>query len=157
MLHIADSQKDYLPKHLQPSHLKHIYIDRASASAVSCFPVCVCGGAAQCHLKRVPPPPLHQCTKGLGAGGSTQHLDVLLPHRSCTYGTFEASQDRLRRPLATALPPPAPTLIPQVQAEWLCREKEEGRSTCESLTRLADKSSVDLLVIGSWGRKGEKL
>lgn len=77
VLHIADSKKDYLPKHLQPSHLKHVYVDRASASAV--------------------------------------------------------------------------------QAEWLCREKEEGRSTCESLTRLADKSSLDLLVIGSWGRKGEKL
>ena len=45
----------------------------------------------------------------------------------------------------------------QVKAEWLCREKEEGRSTCESLTRLAEKHRTDLLVLGSWGRKGEKL
>lgn len=45
----------------------------------------------------------------------------------------------------------------QIAAEWMCREKEEGRSTCESLTRLADKSAVDLLIVGSWGRKGEKL
>ncbi|GLC75209.1 hypothetical protein PLESTF_001607100 [Pleodorina starrii] len=45
----------------------------------------------------------------------------------------------------------------RVTADWLCREKEEGRSTCECLTRLADKRSVELLVLGSWGRKGEKL
>eukprot|EP00198_Chlamydomonas_reinhardtii_P005364 XP_001694700.1 glutathione reductase [Chlamydomonas reinhardtii] len=34
----------------------------------------------------------------------------------------------------------------EVKAEWLCREKEEGRSTCESLTRLAEKHRTDLLV-----------
>ncbi|EFJ42884.1 hypothetical protein VOLCADRAFT_107074 [Volvox carteri f. nagariensis] len=45
----------------------------------------------------------------------------------------------------------------RVTAEWLCREKEEGRSTCECLTRLADKRGVELLIMGSWGRKGEKL
>ncbi|PNH05119.1 hypothetical protein TSOC_008646 [Tetrabaena socialis] len=45
----------------------------------------------------------------------------------------------------------------RVKADWLCREKEEGRTTCESLTRLAERSGTDLLVLGSWGRKGEKL
>jgi hypothetical protein len=44
-----------------------------------------------------------------------------------------------------------------LQAEWLCREKTEGQGTCETLTALADKQKVDLLVAGSFGRKGEKL
>uniref|UniRef100_A0A7S0QZT8 UspA domain-containing protein n=1 Tax=Chlamydomonas leiostraca TaxID=1034604 RepID=A0A7S0QZT8_9CHLO len=43
------------------------------------------------------------------------------------------------------------------RAEWLCREKSEGESTCAALTTMADKAGVDLLVLGSFGRKGEKL
>ncbi|KAG2497630.1 hypothetical protein HYH03_004370 [Edaphochlamys debaryana] len=77
VIHISDSSKSYLSKHLQPAHLKNYYVDMAHGA--------------------------------------------------------------------------------RVKAEWLCREKEEGRSTCESLTRLADKAGTDLLVLGSWGRKGEKL
>jgi len=45
----------------------------------------------------------------------------------------------------------------RVKADWICREKEEGQSTCQALTRMADKNSIDLLVVGSFGRKGEKL
>ncbi|GFR40469.1 hypothetical protein Agub_g1029 [Astrephomene gubernaculifera] len=77
VLHISDSTKTYLSKHLQPAHLKNYYVDMAHGA--------------------------------------------------------------------------------RVKSEWLCREKEEGRSTCECLTRLADKLGADLLVLGSWGRKGEKL
>ncbi|KXZ53495.1 hypothetical protein GPECTOR_7g945 [Gonium pectorale] len=77
VIHVSDSSKTYLSKHLQPSHLKNFYTDMAHGARVT--------------------------------------------------------------------------------AEWLCREKEEGRSTCECLTRLADRHAVDLLVLGSWGRKGEKI
>ncbi|KAG2436739.1 hypothetical protein HXX76_006263 [Chlamydomonas incerta] len=77
VIHISDMSKNYLSKHLTPSHLKNYYVDMAHGA--------------------------------------------------------------------------------RVKAEWLCREKEEGRSTCESLTRLAEKHGTDLLVLGSWGRKGEKL
>ncbi len=45
----------------------------------------------------------------------------------------------------------------QVKAEWLCHEKDGGKTTCEALTHLADRSNIDLLVVGSFGRKGEKL
>ena len=45
----------------------------------------------------------------------------------------------------------------QVKAEWVCREKEEGQSTCQALMRVADKLHTDLLILGSFGRKGEKL
>ncbi|KAJ9509858.1 hypothetical protein QJQ45_011548 [Haematococcus lacustris] len=37
------------------------------------------------------------------------------------------------------------------------REKDEGMSTCQTLTKMADRLAVDLLVLGSFGRKGEKL
>jgi len=40
---------------------------------------------------------------------------------------------------------------------WVCRAKAEGQSTCEAVTSLADKSKADLLVLGSFGRKGEKI
>lgn len=38
----------------------------------------------------------------------------------------------------------------------MCKEKEPGQTTCQSLTALADKQGVQLLVVGSFGRKGEK-
>ena len=45
----------------------------------------------------------------------------------------------------------------RIPLEWICREKDEGQSTCVALTKLAAKKNVDLLVLGSFGRKGEKL
>jgi hypothetical protein len=42
------------------------------------------------------------------------------------------------------------------KAEWACREKGSS-STCEALMQLAQENSIDLLIVGSWGRKGEKL
>lgn len=44
-----------------------------------------------------------------------------------------------------------------LQGIWMCREKEEGQSTCQTLTKMADNNGVDLLILGSFGRKGEKL
>lgn len=44
----------------------------------------------------------------------------------------------------------------QVSAEWACAEKAPGQSTCEALTALAEAKAVGLLVVGSWGRKGDK-
>ncbi|MEW5303050.1 MAG: hypothetical protein WDW38_001367 [Sanguina aurantia] len=49
------------------------------------------------------------------------------------------------------------TSAARVPSTWLCREKGGGQSTCTALTKMADKAAVDLLLIGSWGRKGEKL
>ncbi|GAX72774.1 hypothetical protein CEUSTIGMA_g230.t1 [Chlamydomonas eustigma] len=45
----------------------------------------------------------------------------------------------------------------RIPMEWICREKEEGQSTCQTLTKIAAKQKVNLLVLGSFGRKGEKL
>ena len=44
-----------------------------------------------------------------------------------------------------------------VTCEWLCREKLEGQSTVKSLTTLCERQHIDVLVVGSYGRKGEKL
>ena len=41
--------------------------------------------------------------------------------------------------------------------EWNCREKGEGLTTGMQLMKMAAKQKVDLLVLGSFGRKGEKL
>ena len=41
-------------------------------------------------------------------------------------------------------------------ARWVQVDKE-GSTTCEALTRLANDHAVDLLVAGSFGRKGQKL
>jgi hypothetical protein len=45
----------------------------------------------------------------------------------------------------------------QLSAEWACRDKGQVRSTCEALMQLAEENKVDMLVLGSWGRKGEKM
>jgi hypothetical protein len=29
-------------------------------------------------------------------------------------------------------------------ADWVCREKEEGQSTCQAVTKLANKSAVSM-------------
>eukprot|EP00983_Pelagomonas_calceolata_P054798 1143858-Pelagomonas_calceolata.AAC.7 len=43
-----------------------------------------------------------------------------------------------------------------LRSEWVCREKSKG-STCKTLVQLVDERDLDLLVIGNFGRKGEKL
>ena len=43
------------------------------------------------------------------------------------------------------------------KAEWACQDKAQGRSTCEVLMELAEANNLDLLVVGSFGRKGEQL
>lgn len=42
-------------------------------------------------------------------------------------------------------------------AEWACREKSPQQTTCEVLMQLAQDQDIDLLVVGSFGRKGEKM
>jgi hypothetical protein len=42
-------------------------------------------------------------------------------------------------------------------AEFASCEKAADQSTCEALTALAAAARVDLLVLGSYGRKGEKI
>lgn len=44
-----------------------------------------------------------------------------------------------------------------LESEWVCKAKEPGQSTCEALTGLADDNQTTLVVVGSFGRKGEKL
>jgi hypothetical protein len=45
----------------------------------------------------------------------------------------------------------------QLSAEWACRDKSQRLTTCEALMQLAEENKVDMLVLGSWGRKGEKM
>ena len=44
----------------------------------------------------------------------------------------------------------------QVDATWYCKEKGT-LSTCSALTELAEHLHLDVLVLGSYGRKGEKM
>ncbi|WIA39336.1 hypothetical protein OEZ86_005448 [Tetradesmus obliquus] len=77
ILHVSDSSKAFLPRHLQPKHLESQYVDKAHS------------------LK--------------------------------------------------------------ARADWACREKGQGSSTCQTLMALAQEQHVDLLVVGSFGRKGERV
>jgi hypothetical protein len=56
---------------------------------------------------------------------------------------------------STSILPPTQNTPSQIRAEWACAEKGAA-STCEALTALAESQSVGLLVVGSFGRKGEK-
>lgn len=50
------------------------------------------------------------------------------------------------------------TFILQVaNAEWACKDKGPQQTTCEVLMQLAQDQNIDLLVVGSFGRKGEKM
>lgn len=42
----------------------------------------------------------------------------------------------------------------KTDALWGCCDKKPGQSTCMALTELAEAQGVDLLVVGSFGRKG---
>lgn len=44
----------------------------------------------------------------------------------------------------------------RVPADWVCAEKKPGQSTHDALIALAEAKRVALLVVGSFGRKGEK-
>jgi hypothetical protein len=45
----------------------------------------------------------------------------------------------------------------KVNAVWACKEKKTGQTTCEALVELAEDQGIKLLVLGSYGRKGEKM
>ena len=48
-------------------------------------------------------------------------------------------------------------LFPQLQldAVWYKKEKAQGQSTCAALIELTEELQIDILVVGSFGRKGE--
>lgn len=49
-------------------------------------------------------------------------------------------------------------LLQVTKAEFACKDKGGAESsTCSVLMELAQENSIDLLVVGSFGRKGEKL
>jgi len=45
----------------------------------------------------------------------------------------------------------------QLDAVWYKKEKSKGQSTCEALIELTEELQVDILVVGSFGRKGERM
>lgn len=40
---------------------------------------------------------------------------------------------------------------------WYKKEKAKGQTTCEALMELTEELQVDILVVGSFGRKGERM
>lgn len=42
-------------------------------------------------------------------------------------------------------------------AEWVSCEKSATQTVCEAVTALAAKCGIHLLVVGSYGRKGDKI
>ena len=44
-----------------------------------------------------------------------------------------------------------------VHCEWAPKEKDQDISTCANLIKMAEDASSDMLVMGSFGRKGEKI
>ncbi len=48
-------------------------------------------------------------------------------------------------------------MLVQLDAVWYKKEKSKGQSTCEALIELTEELQVDILVVGSFGRKGERM
>ena len=49
------------------------------------------------------------------------------------------------------------SLSVQLDAVWYKKDKKEGQSTCEALVQLTEEIQIDVLVVGSFGRKGERM
>ena len=45
----------------------------------------------------------------------------------------------------------------QLDGVWYKKEKAKGQTTCEALVQLTEELQVDILVVGSFGRKGERM
>lgn len=45
----------------------------------------------------------------------------------------------------------------QLDGVWYKKEKAKGQTTCEALIQLTEELQVDILVVGSFGRKGERM
>ncbi|KAL3131802.1 hypothetical protein ABBQ38_007518 [Trebouxia sp. C0009 RCD-2024] len=45
----------------------------------------------------------------------------------------------------------------QLDGVWYKKEKAKGQTTCEALVELTEELQVDILVVGSFGRKGERM
>ena len=52
---------------------------------------------------------------------------------------------------------PSCCVLLQLDAVWYKKEKSKGQSTCEALIELTEELQVDILVVGSFGRKGERM
>ena len=49
--------------------------------------------------------------------------------------------------------------LPELQLDgvWYKKEKSKGQTTCEALVELSEELQIDVLVVGSFGRKGERM
>lgn len=45
----------------------------------------------------------------------------------------------------------------QLDGVWYKKDKRAGQSTCEALVQLTEELEIDILVVGSFGRKGETM
>lgn len=45
----------------------------------------------------------------------------------------------------------------QLDGVWYKKEKAKGQTTCEALIQLTEELQIDILVVGSFGRKGERM
>ena len=48
-------------------------------------------------------------------------------------------------------------MLVQLDAVWYKKEKAKEQSTCEALIELTEELQIDILVVGSFGRKGERM
>lgn len=45
----------------------------------------------------------------------------------------------------------------QLDGVWYKKDKAKGQTTCDALIELTEELQVDILVVGSFGRKGERM
>lgn len=124
-------------RHLQPTHLKHQYQGLAMDMRVGRGAAWGSGCAAHARMHA------HACSCCCAV-----HASSPLPPSRCV-----AVRIHIHQPRSTL----AALTHAQVPAEWAGCEKEPGQTTCQALTALAASQGIDLLLVGSYGRKGEKI
>ena len=150
LLHISDETKlAWLPAHLTPDHLRHQFDVLAQELNVShrlCSAACCTGGSQQGAASRCP-----SHTACCGSPHCFLHCFALF----CSMSQAGTSAQRCGWTDAGMVMLSCPPL--QVDCVWYNKEKGPGQSTCEALTELSEQLHIDVLVVGSFGRKGEKL